>query len=102
MLSSLLPSKLRSSRFRWVWLTLILFAPLAYAGAVYLLFKNDPSYHAGLQTDRQQAINIAAQYATSQGYNVTGWQQYCTVTARNDLHYYHRMHSGPELERAQQ
>ncbi len=102
MLSSLLPSKLRSSRFYWVWLALILLAPLAYAGAVYLLFKNDPSYHAGLQTDRQQTINIAAQYAASQGYKVTGWQQYCNVTTRNDLHFYYRMHPGPERERAEQ
>jgi serine phosphatase RsbU (regulator of sigma subunit) len=102
MLASLLPSKSFSSRFRWVWVALILLAPLAYAGAVYLFFKNDPSLHAGLKTDRAQTIKLAAQYAAAKGYDVSGWQQYCVVNTQNNLHFYYRMHPGPERDRAEQ
>lgn len=101
MLASLLPSKPRSSRFRWVWVALILLAPLAYAGAVSLLFKNDPSIHAGLRTDREQTINLAAQYAAAKGHEVSGWQQFCIVNTWDDLNFYYRMRPGPERDRVQ-
>lgn len=102
LLTSLLPRKLATSRLRVLWLALLLLAPVAYAGGAYLYLKLNPNAQVRLALDRAQALARAAEYLSSQGVNVAGWQRYCNIEPEDDLHRYYNMPVAAESKAARE
>jgi hypothetical protein len=89
MLSTLLSRKIATSRFRALWLALLLLAPLAYAVAGYIYLKTNHNARVRLALDREETFAAAAAFLNSKGLSTTGWAQYCIVEEDNDLHFYY-------------
>ncbi len=100
LLTTLLPRKLATSRWRACWLALLVLAPLAYAGGVSLYLKTNQNARVRLALDRTQAFAKAAAYLSANGLNVAGWERYCTTEADDDLRFYYDL--SPERARASQ
>ncbi len=96
LLTTLLPRKLATSRWRALWLALLAFAPLAYAGGGYLYLKVNPNAQVRLSLDRTQAFAKAAAYLSANGLNVAGWPRYCNIEPDDDLHRYLNLAATPE------
>ncbi len=92
--------KILSSPAQGVGITLLLLSPVAYFFGVWLVFKTDSAASSGLKIDRQQAISIAAEVATSNGVNLANWSSICWVKSENDLHYYQQLPVNAERELA--
>jgi serine phosphatase RsbU (regulator of sigma subunit) len=95
MLTTLLPKKIATSRFRAVWLALLLLAPLAYLAGAWLYVKTNPNAQVRLALDRQQTIAAAAEFLRSKGLSTSGWPQYCIVENQDDLFFYYRLDADP-------
>lgn len=89
MLSNLLSRKIATSRFRALWLALLLLAPLAYAVAGYIYLKTNHNARVRLALDREETFAAAAAFLNTKGLSTTGWAQYCIVEEDNDLHFYY-------------
>ena len=89
MLTTLLPRKLAASRWRGLWLALLLLAPLAYATGAWLYVKHNENARAHLTLDRAQAFAKAIAYLSTKGVNVTGWQRYLHLEPNDDLRFYY-------------
>lgn len=89
MLSTLLSRKIATSRFRALWLALLLLAPLAYAGAAYIYLNTNHNAQVRLALDREGAFAAAAAFLNTKGLSTASWAQYCIVEEDNDLHFYY-------------
>jgi len=90
----MLPKKLLASKMRQMrvlWIALLLLSPLAYLLGTRLVLKYDTPARLGLGIDRDQAIAIAADLASSKGVEVKGWKSLCHFKFNNDLFFYHRL-----------
>ncbi|MGH9755833.1 MAG: PP2C family protein-serine/threonine phosphatase [Blastocatellia bacterium] len=92
----MLPKAILIKKTRWVWIVILALSPPAYLAGSYLLFKHDPYLKAGVAIDRQSAIEAAAQFAASKGFDVTGWDSLCRVEHTNNLLFYYRLDKGAE------
>ena len=70
----MLPKKLHASSVRWLWIVLLSLSPLAYLLGARLVLKQDTAARLGLSIDRAKAISIAADFASTKGVEVSGWQ----------------------------
>ncbi len=100
LLTTLLPQKLATSRWRVFWLALLVLAPLAYAGGSYLYLKINPNAQVRLSLDRTQAFAKAAAYLSANGLNVAGWPRYCNIEPDDDLQRYLNLTATPESKAA--
>lgn len=102
MLSTLLPRKIASNRYRALWLVLLLLAPLTYLAAAYLYLTTNHNAQVRLALDREAAFETAATLLNTKGLSTAGWSRYCIVEQSDDLHFYYDLQvPGPEREFAQ-
>lgn len=103
MLTTLLPRKLATSRWRALWLALLWLAPLTYAAGGYLYLKSNHNARVRLALDREAAFQTAAALLNTKGVSTAGWTQYCIVEQEDDLHFYYDLQrqAGAEREFAQ-
>lgn len=102
LLTSLLPRKLVTSRFRVFWLALLVLSPVAYVAGIYLYVTINPNAQVRLALDRSQAFAKAAAYLGANGVNVAGWQRYCTLEPEDDLQRYLQIGNTPEIKAARE
>lgn len=100
LLTTLLPRKLATSRFRVLWLALLVLAPLAYAGGSYLYLRINPNAQVRFALDRPQVFAKAAAYLSANGVNVAGWPRYLSLEPEEDLQRYLNLDGPPETKTA--
>lgn len=83
--------KFFSNPVRGVGALLLLLSPLAYFFGAWLVLKYDSAARSGLTVDRERAIAIAAETATSKGINLANWSSICWVKPEEDLYYYQQL-----------
>lgn len=90
-----------SPRARRLWTFFVLLSPLACLAGILLKANTDPHAKAGISVDRQQAIDIAREYAIARGFDIQGWDAYCQIETHGDRYsiFNKRPGNGVELAR---
>src|SRR5690349_6388659 len=88
LLKKLFASKMR--RASALWIALLLLSPLAYLLGARLMLKYDTPARMGLSIDRDRAVAIASDFASSKGVDITGWKALCHFKFNNDLFFYNQ------------
>jgi hypothetical protein len=94
----MLPRKTLVKLTQLFWLAFLILSPLAYVGGVMLILKYNPLARLGLSYDREKAGSIAAQYSSTKGVDVTGWDKFIHFKPNQDLLFYYRLKSGNERD----
>lgn len=102
MLTTLLPRKIATSRYRALWLALLLLAPLAYVAGSLLYLNTNPNAQVRLALDRDQTLTAAAAFLRTKGVNTTGWNQFCNLENKDNLHFYYALDQNPARQQLQQ
>lgn len=95
----MLPKKLLVGKMRWFWIIFLLLSPLAYLTSIWLTVKYDPNARAVVSVNRQQAIALAADVASSKGVNISGWSSLCHFKINNELYFYYRLEPSAERDK---
>lgn len=87
-LSPFLPRESTGRREQKVWMALLLLCPLAYAGGIWIERYQARDFPIHPQVSRAGAIELARQFARSQGVAADGWNAYCVGQSREDQFVY--------------
>lgn len=99
MLITLLPRKLAASRWRRLWLAILLSAPLAYTLGALLYIQFNPNAHVRFALDRSSAFGAGINFLSGKGLSVGEWERYCIVETKDNEQFY--FDAAGQAERAQ-
>ena len=90
-----------SPRAKRLWTFFVLLSPLACLAGILIKANTDPHAKAGINVDRQQAIEIAREFVIARGFDIQGWDAYCQIETHGDRYsfFHKRQGSGVELAR---
>ena len=80
---------------KWIWITLLGVAPLAYFAGLKIQTAAIPSGPPMLTVDRVGAIAAAREYVLARGFSTEGWRELVTLETDRDAYRYLASHPGP-------
>src|SRR5688572_30346534 len=89
-----------SRRAKRLWTVFVLLSPLACLAGILIKVNTDPHARAGINVDRQQAIDFAREFAIARGFDIQGWEAYCQIETHGDRYSFFNKRPGSDVELA--
>ncbi|HSR68447.1 MAG TPA: SpoIIE family protein phosphatase [Acidobacteriota bacterium] len=91
---AILPRGISSTASR-VWAVLLLGAPLALAGGIWLQYRIAEAQDFTFTVDYGESIRLAQTLAAGKGLDTSEWTTFSAATGDQDLHHYYRLDDAP-------